>query len=218
MTVAYPLAWPEGWPRTPLAARKDGRKNFGRFEQASGQTWQSKRSLTFREARESLYAALRKIGAREVVLSTNFQLNLAGEPRGDRRRPEDQAVAIYFKRKSRNLVMARDAFDRAEENMRSLALALEALATLERHGGDLMTEKAFTGFAALPPPPSCWEILELDASSATAAAVEAAFRRKARDHHPDAGGSDAAFKSLSEAKADALRRLGAGQQGRVAHG
>lgn len=209
MAEAYPLSWPAGWPRTPPSQLRDGRGTFGKFKARDGQSWRSKEPLTFSQARNSLYEALRKIGATNVVLSSNFQLNTLGQPRGDRRRPADEAVAVYFRRNGRDLVMARDAFWRGEENMRSLALAIEALATLERHGGNLMTERAFTGFAALPPPASCWEILGLDAATATSAAVQEAFRARSKELHPDRPGGDAAaFARLTEARVEALKQLG----------
>lgn len=206
MTEAYPLSWPDGWPRTPAHKRVDGRGIFGKMVQETGRTWRSKRPLTFAQARDSLYDALRKVDAREVVLSTNFQLNSYGQPRGDRRRPDDEGVAVYFRRKGRHFVMARDAFTRAEENMRSLALALEAMAQLERHGGDLMTERAFTGFAALPPPRSCWEILGVK-PGASPAEVRSAWRVRAADAHPDVGGSNAAMAELNAARDAALKLL-----------
>ncbi|WP_337186731.1 J domain-containing protein [Phenylobacterium sp.] len=210
MAEAYPLRWPEGWPRTPAAQLRDGQNVFGKFRDRDGGRYRSKGALTFAEARDSLLGALRRVGARDVVISSNFQLNQAGLPRGDRARPGDQAVAVYFKRRGRDLVMARDAFWRFEENVRSLALALEAMAQLERHGGDLMTERAFTGFAALPPPPSCWAILGIEAAGATPDAVQRAFRDQSRQAHPDAAGGDAErFKALTAARADALRALGA---------
>ncbi|MDZ4371592.1 MAG: J domain-containing protein [Phenylobacterium sp.] len=209
MAEAFPLSWPDGWPRTPATQLRDGRQVFGKMRDREG-GYRSKGQLTFSEARDSLLVALRKIGARDVVISSNFTLNQSGLPRGDRARPNDEAVAVYFKRRGRDLVMARDAFWRFEENLRSLALAIEALATLERHGGDLMTERAFTGFAALPPPPSCWDVLGLEAAGATADDVQRMFREGSRQHHPDAPGGDAeAFKRLTAARADALRALGA---------
>lgn len=205
MAEAYPLSWPAGWPRTPVGAHQDGR---GKFARATGGR-ASKTPITFSAARDSLHDALRRLGARDVVLSTNFTLNLQGEPHGGRGRPADEGIAVYFKRRGRNLVFAQDAYWRAEENMRSLAIALEALATLERHGGDKITERAFTGFAALAAPASCWEILELNKDTATSADVDQAFRAKSRRVHPDtATGDEEAFKRLTQARADALTALG----------
>lgn len=206
MTTAYPLAWPDGWPRTPADQRVDGRYQF---KKVAGDGW--RKPYTFAQARDALFEELRRMDAGGAVLSTNYVTsNTTGLPRADRRAPEDLGVAVYFTRKGKPLVMACDRFTRAEDNMNSLRLALDAMRQLERHGGGLMAEKAFTGFAALPAPPDCWELLELNPTTATKADVEAAFRRKARTAHPDAGGSNPEFAALSEAKARATQLLTSG--------
>ena len=142
------------------------------------------------------------------MISTNFVLGRNGQPREDRRRPADEGVAIYFTRRGQQFAMACDRYTRAEENMRSLALALDAMRQLDRHGGGVMMEKAFAGFVALPAPPSCWEILGL-AETASQHQVQSAFRSLARRAHPDAGGSTADMATLNSARDEALRRLGA---------
>ncbi len=202
-TTAYPLAWPDGWPRTPPAQQTDGRYQFKR---PSADGW--RKPWTFAAAREALIDELRKMAATGVVISTNFALNSQGLPRGDRRAPADQGVAIYFTRKRKQLAMACDRFVRAEENMRSLALALDAMRQLERHGGGTMTERAFAGFVALPAPPSHWEILGV-APGANALTITMNYRARAREAHPDNGGSDAAMAALNAARDAALREIGA---------
>lgn len=54
MTIAYPLQWPEGWPRTPAVERKRG--NFGTYANP----------ITFDRARRKLMAELN--AAREAAL------------------------------------------------------------------------------------------------------------------------------------------------------
>lgn len=174
MTTAYPLAWPDGWPRTPHHKREDSR---GRFKRAAG-PW------TFAAARESLTDELGRLGARHMVLSTNWPLRRDGLPLASGPKPDDQGVAVYFELKGRPMVMACDAHQRSEENMRSIALALDAMRALERHGGGSMMERAFTGFAALPAPnakiaESCWSILGLP-HYATEAEVRAAWRERVK--------------------------------------
>lgn len=201
MSSAFPLAWPDGWPRTPLERRRDGRMHFGKMRGLS-----YKSGLTLAEALQSLEAALQRLGADDAIVSCNLKPTLTGRPSGSVARPSDQGVAVYFERGGRKLVFARDAFDRVEENARSIALALEAMHTLERHGGATMTERAFTGFTALPPPKTCWEILGLQ-PGANALQINAAWRLKIAGAHPDQGGSEAAAAEINAARDAALREL-----------
>lgn len=204
MTVAYPLAWPEGWPRTPANQQVDGRYHFKKVSYRDGQ----RKPYTFAEARDALMEEVRRLGASSFVLSTNFVIsNATGLPRADRRAPDDQGVAIYFARAGKPLAMACDRYMGAVENMNSLRLALDAMRQLERHGGGLMAEKAFTGFAALPPPKSCWEILGVPPGAAEAD-VQRAWREKARNTHPDQGGSHAGMAEVNAARDAALKLIG----------
>ncbi|MGB1215516.1 MAG: hypothetical protein ACPG4X_19255, partial [Pikeienuella sp.] len=105
----------------------------------------------------------------------------------------DPGIAVYFTWKKRPYVMARDLFDRAEDNLRSLALAIEGMRQMQRHGGSHMMEKAFSGFAALPPPdapinmggpdalPRPWNDVLGVAEGAPWSAVRSAYRNKIRD-------------------------------------
>lgn len=205
MTEAYPLAWPEGWPRASRADRKDGDAVFRKPPSGSGPTYKSSRPWTFAEARDALLEEAWRHCPTSVTLSTNFQPGRNG-PQEGRRRPDDEGVAIYFQRHGKPYVMACDRYHEAEGNMRSLALALEALRQLERHGGGTMMEKAFAGFAALPPPTPWWEVLGCP-SKPTAAEIEAAYRAKARAAHPDAGGSDAQMAEINAARDHARRSI-----------
>jgi hypothetical protein len=206
MTDAYPLAWPDDWPRTPAGRRKSG-SNFARRDYAS----------TIRGLREQL----RLMGAEHVVISSNVPIRADGMPYADaaRRRIDDPGVAIYFRRRGRPFAMARDAYERPEHNLRSLTLAIEALRQLERHGGGTMLEKAFEGFAALPAPGARrpWRAvlgMSTDLPAATGRRVlmeaEANYRRLAKDAHPDNGGSHERMAELNAAIAEARKELGNG--------
>lgn len=201
MADAYPLAWPDGWPRTAPEDRIDGRYRFKRPTENGRRPW------TFAAARLALVEELfRLTDLDNAVISSDWPLDRKGHARHDARRPSDEAIAIYFTRDGRQFAMACDRYVRAEENMRSLTLAIDAMRQLERHGGGVMMEKAFAGFAALPPPPSCWEVLGLQ-PGAGADEITAAYRVRARQAHPDRlGGSDAAMAALNAAR-DAARAL-----------
>lgn len=192
MTQAYPLAWPENWPRTETAKRKS----------------HSPFSTTFDKARRDLLDELRRLGARNVVISSWLPLRQDGNPRADvaRRRIEDPGVAVYFELRGRSMVMARDAYWNIHDNIRSIGLAIEHLRGLERHGGAVMMERAFEGFAALPPPAKRdhWSTLGIRPTR-DLDEIAAAFRLRAKDLHPDRGGDAGAMAELLDARSAAIR-------------
>lgn len=203
MTTSYPLAWPAGWPRTRSQDRRDGRKLWSH----------GKKPWTFNAARLALSDELDKHEASSVILSTNYELRLDGQPRAGAPTPKDVGIAVYFVRKGRQVVMARDAFDRAEENIRSLTLALEAMRAIERHGGALMMDRAFEGFAALGAPGKrSWRAVLgiLDGTPVTKAVIESFYRDAARRAHPDAGGTNEQMAELNAARDAALKEIGNG--------
>jgi hypothetical protein len=178
VTVAYPLAWPEGWPRTPPSQRKDGDSSFKR-QRDTGRGYKSAQAWTFAAARDELFSEIWRHGAKTCVISSNFPQGSAPSVKGlapveGKRRPEDEGVAIYFQRGGKPYVMACDRYHDAEGNFRSLTLALEALRQLERHGGGTMMERAYEGFAALPAPKRWWEVLGVDAAATRVADLDAA--------------------------------------------
>jgi hypothetical protein len=198
---AFPLSWPEGWPRTR------GRSYRHPFK-----------GNTFARARDGLARELELLGARDEILSTNVPLRLDGRPRADHAdQMPDPGVAVYFTLNKRPMVMARDEYASVADNLRSLALAIEHLRGMRRHGGASMMERAFTGFAQLPAPGakrSCWEVLGFGPvqggdRDAVAAMIDGAYRHKARQHHPDVGGTDAQMAELNAARDEAMRLLGA---------
>lgn len=146
-TQAYPLSWPAGWPRL------GGKDSDQRFK---GPTFVWDR--VYRGLREELT----RIGATEIVVSTNQPLRNDGIPYAQQRNISDTGVAVYFMRNGKALVMAQDRFWSIIGNMRSLTMAIEGLRQMERHGGAVMLERAFDGFAALPPPPDCWKTLGIN--------------------------------------------------------
>jgi hypothetical protein len=200
MTEAYPLAWPDGWPRTIAADRKRGDASFKRPN--TGKGWGSV-GWTFAAARDALLEEVWRHKPTSVVLSSNFQPGKHGPVEG-RRRPEDEGVAIYFQRNGKPYVMASDRYHDAEGNMRSLTLALEAMRQLERHGGGTMMERAYEGFAALPAPKRPHEVLGVS-PSATEAEIKVAWRRSIASAHPDQGGTEAAASEINAAR-DAMLR------------
>lgn len=204
MTDAYPMAWPEGWPRTPLERRPVGRSNFMRGDWRTGR----KRPWSLAEARDELLDELRRFKASQVVISSDFPLNRDGSLSGNARKPVDQGIAIYFLRGKTPYVMAMDEWADAESNLRSLALSIEALRQLQRHGGGKMLERAFSGFVALPAPKKPHEILGVE-RSASKVEINRAWRDRIATAHPDQGGTQAAAAEINAARDAMLKSLGA---------
>ena len=117
------------------------------------------------------------------------------------------------------MVMAQDAFDNLASNTRSLGLAIDAMRSLERHGGGTMMERAFAGFTALPAPDGAksrrpwWTVLNYsenpdDRLDLSADEVRARYATLAKRRHPDVeGGSVDAMVELTEARDEAVRSL-----------
>lgn len=192
MTEAYPLSWPEGWPRTPM--HKRGSSRFGK-------------NLGFNQIRE-LQDELRRLGARSVVISSNVPIRNDGLPYASesKRRYDDPGVAVYFTLKDKQLSMARDSYYTPWENIRSLVLAIDAIRSIERHGGSTMMDRAFSGFTALPKPSGAdwWQVLQLP-THATRREIIEKFKELARTRHPDHGGSDDQMAELNRARDQALQ-------------
>src|SRR6516164_7609579 len=197
MTEAYPLRWPDGWPRT-LPYRRESDSRFG----GSGR-------ITVGRARDQLIHELRLLGATDIVVSTNVPVKADGLLYADNKRLDDPGIAVYFKFKRKSLVMARDVFVSVAGNLRTLGLAVEAMRQLERHGGSFMFEKAFTSFLAIAPPDwkKPWrEVFGIKAD--WTGDITALYREKARIRHPDAGGNDTLMAELNVAYEEARRALG----------
>lgn len=201
MTQAYPLHWPHGWPRTPVNKRQWS------LSGGRGQGWN--------RVIDRLRGEIQKIGGRDVIVSTNQPLRRDGNPHAARGHIDDPGAAVYFTRDGHPFVMAQDRFELVEDNLRSLALAIEGLRQMERHGGAHMMERAFTGFAALAPPGDAgrqhWsDVLRPgtdDGVVDTLAKAETAYRTLARERHPDRGGSADQMADLNVAIAAAREVL-----------
>lgn len=193
---AFPLQWPEGWPRTPY-----GRRTTSRFGKAVGA-----------KQIDKLQNELRLLGARNVVISSNMSVRQDGIPYASEisRSLDDPGVAVYFTLKGKAMAMARDRYRTVWENIRSLILAIDAMRSIERHGGSTMMERAFSGFAAITPPDwkKPWREV-FGVKPDWRGDITALYREKARNRHPDAGGSDTLMAELNVAYDEAKRELAA---------
>lgn len=189
-----PLDWPQGWPRAK-------RRTRARFD--------SRRSPW--AAGEGLDNELRRLGAREIVITTGLPVRVDG--RGfisNAPKLNDPGAACYFKVKERPTVLACDAWERVESNLHALALHVGSIRGQERWGVGTI-EQAFTGYTALSPSngkPWWFEPLGIDTLvGLTEEDVGIYFRAAAPTAHPDTGGTNEEFDRLIKAREAALAHL-----------
>jgi hypothetical protein len=183
-TRAYPLYWPEGWPRAKshkVARFEDHSVYAGRMEVAR---------------------QVNLFDGKNLIISSNLQLNQDGNPRSKQRQPDDRGVAIFFKRADIDMALACDIYTTVEDNLWALARTLDALRQIERDGSPSLINRAFKGFAALPDPSNreWWDVLGV-ARTASDQEIRQAYFLKAKVYHPDnpdSGDADL-FRQLTQA-------------------
>lgn len=187
MTIeAYPLHWPEGWPRTrsPKSSRFD---------------------TNMASARDGLIDEIRLLGGKQVILSTNIPLRQDGLPYARYRSPDDKGVAVYFQLNGHPQVFACDRWDRIEDNMQAIRKTIEAIRGIERWGSSEMMNRIYQGFQALPEQAGAssgdqwWMVLGVDPSD-DLPSIERAYRSAAKKAHPDSpGGNKRTMTRLNQA-------------------
>lgn len=209
MTVqAYPLSWPAGWKRTAPQQRR--RAAFGTAKHVSfagGGGYTQRSAATVADGIKRLQLELDRLGARSVTLSTNVETRLDGLPRSGQREPDDPGAAVYFSLDKRPIALACDKWDRTADNIIALAKHIEAMRGMDRWGVGSLSQ-AFAGYAALPSPEQkrpWWDVLGVP-STASRDEIEAAYRKLARQFHPDVNPDGAAAMSeINRARDEALK-------------
>lgn len=167
MTVAYPLQWPAGWPRT-----------------VNPQNGQYKQSVA--GALGNLKTEIGRLcgaeAAKTLVLSSNATLGHDN--------PKDCGVVAYVTWEGQSIAIPCDRWNRLEHNVQAIALTIEAMRAIERHGAKHMIKAMFTGFTALPAPKRHWRHVLTVAPGQGLHIAEKHFKDLAKIHHPDAGGTD----------------------------
>lgn len=198
MEKGFPLQWPAGWKRTEVSDRK--------YLPGKGR-------VSFHDSRSRLLSELRLLGVEDgsIVISTNMPLRVDGIPMSGRSELiPDPGVAVYFRREDRPMSFACDSYVYVRDNIRAIALTIEALRGIQRWGASDMMDRAFRGFLALPQTASSpWrEVLGFDkGGTITVADVDRKFRDLSLKHHPDRGGDPETFRQLTEARATARTEL-----------
>ena len=193
--TAYPLTWPDNFPRAKARERGQFRTSL------TGALSNVEKSLAgfARDSRRKLEG---------LVISSNVTL-------GDRK-PDDPGVAVWFGWDGLSVAIAVDRYASVEANLQAIHHIIEARRVELRHGTLALVRATFQGFVALPPPPGAaprrtWrEVLGFPlGKKVSGLSIENAYREKAKRAHPDVGGSDTAMAELNRARDEALKEIGA---------
>ncbi len=207
---AYPLQWPQG--RTRAGVRERARFHVRRSHPSEGGSYNytSRDEIPIGRARDAVIDELVRLGARDVVISSNIRLRLDGlmyagaKPDGG-----DPGVAVYFRFRGGRLAFACDRWDRVADNLWSIAKTIEALRGIERWGTGEMVAAALKGFRALAPPVRPWRMVFGYGSETKPLLtdVEKRYRERASAEHPDRGGDPGRMAELNAARDDARSEL-----------
>lgn len=118
----------------------------------------------------------------------------------------ERAVSVRFIKAGKPVTLTIDSQERPVDNLRALYLCLDDMRMLEVRGLADTIQSAYMQLAAPAAERDPHEVLGLR-PGATAAEVEAMFRAKAKQLHPDAGGSEAAMAELNAARDKLLRSV-----------
>lgn len=166
MIDAYPLNWPEGFPRTKYSKKS-------RFQ------------TRFKDARDGLMESLRKMEANNIVVSTNIPIKSNNLPYANQKEPLDRGVAVYFEWKKQSYSLACDKWDKVGDNIQAIRRTIEAMRDLERWGVSDMLKRTFSGFKALPDQTGAgkdawWIILGVD-PNANEDSIKKAYYNRIKD-------------------------------------
>lgn len=208
----YPLQWPEGFKRTKPIDR--ARSRFG------GTNVGNRGQVSPYEAAKDVIAELTRLGASNHVITSQLPTRHDGLPYSDGR-SDDPGIAVWFVHKGQERVFACDRWFTPGENLRAIALSIEAMRGLTRWGMADVETRTFAGYAALPaggetppaPKKRPWrEVLgetwpELDNDELLVIA-KSRHKKLIAIHHPDKGGDLAIAAELNVAIAEAEAELG----------
>jgi len=193
MTLAYPLQWPPHIQRTNHFDQK-----WGAF-QVSPST-----------AIIDLLNEIERSGGINPVISTNMGARKNGLPYISGIQPDDCGVAVYFTRKGQQICIPCDTYDKVWKNIRAIGLSIKDMRGPEKRGCAEITNQAFSGFTALPPPDQMsvittpvakqwWEILNVNQDTPIAV-CETAWKALVRNNGGGSVELNAAIEQARNAK------------------
>lgn len=154
---------------------------------------------------------LKHLQAKRIVVQAYLkpdQIRNDGWPRSSAR-PSEPGIIIGFSGKSGDLSYPCDTYKKYEDNIRAVALSLEALRTVDRYGVTRNNEQ-YKGWAKLPPAPAVMTVADATHFLTMHSGIfpgsrdqlQEAYRAAARKLHPDTtNGSHGQFVMLGKAKA-----------------
>lgn len=177
--TAYPLTWPEHFPRSKY-------RESGKFKTSLPS------ALKNVEASLRLFASDSGKKLEGIVLSSNVTLGSS--------KPVDPGVAVWFVWDGLGVCIAVDRYSLVESNLQAIHHILEARRVELRHGTLALVRATFQGFKALPAPPGTdwWTVLKVPPTSGREA-IEAAYRQRRSETHPDKGGKPGEFDLVEKA-------------------
>lgn len=189
---AYPLSWPEGFPRSRLREK-------GTFKTTLHKATENVMGSLSRFARDSG----KKISP--PILSSNVTLGA--------NRPEDPGVSIWFTWDGLSVCIAVDRYKSVEANLQAIHHIVEARRTELRHGTLALVRASLQGFKALPAPPkqASWRsVLGFPNGFApTVEDISQARRKLLAKYHPDSASADPEkYTVVSQAVDLATREMG----------
>jgi hypothetical protein len=198
MSEWYEFRRVQSWPGEPTVNRR-----AARFDTPIGKTF----ALLKRECE--------LLRAKHVVLQGYFResdLRIDGMLRSNARTPEKPGIILSFDSPNGPMMFPCDTFLGWEDNIRAIALSLEALRSVDRYGVTRRAEQ-YRGWLSLPPvvlePP---ENVMARHSGLTPTEVlrdvQAAYWAAAMKTHPDRGGSSDAFSEVQQALWKLTRKPG----------
>lgn len=164
-------------------------------------------SAPWSQTMELLDRELNHLDGSNVLIAAGWResdLRLDGMPRADAREPSHPGVELSFDSKYGRLVYPTDVCNRWWDNVRSIALGLQALRAVDRYGVSQRGQQ-YAGWKELPSGSgrgvviasrdAAWEILRIAAgiSDTKGFNAESLYRQAAKKVHPDSGGTDEAF-------------------------
>lgn len=204
----FPLQWPEGWARTPNDARERSKFHSVNTETitygANSHVRKSKVSLSLVEECKELIWQLDKLGGYNITITSNLPTRRDGHPYATRN-VDDPGIAVWWMQAGREQVMACDRWEMPAENVCAIKKSIDALRGIERWGSTAIVQKAFAGFAALPPgggtsdgvgsdyvivppavePTKAWKDYFHVSEAASRTGIKAMYRAFAQQLHPD---------------------------------